>query len=113
MGSFIRSDRLEVWHYLTLSQNDLIKQIAKREDINMAIVRKVLKATEKIIFDHLSSTTPSENMVVKPLKGLTIECKYIPQKEMHTYKNLKIKDKIWAKPKITRHYNRTLNDYFS
>ena len=94
---------------MVLTQNDLIKQIAQREDINMAIVQKVFKATEKIIFDHLSSTTPTENMIVKPLKGLSISCEYIPEKTIHTYKDLKIGEKIWAKPKITRYYNRSLN----
>lgn len=45
---------------MILTQDDLIKRIAKREDINVAMVRKVFKTAEKIIFDHLSSTTPSE-----------------------------------------------------
>ena len=47
---------------MILTQDDLIKRIAKKEDINVAMVRKVFKTAEKIIFDHLSSTTPSETM---------------------------------------------------
>ena len=97
---------------MVLTQDNLIKQIAKREDINVAIVRNVIKSMEKIIFDHLSSTTPSENMVVKPIDGLSIECDYIPEKEIHTYDDILVKEKIWSKSKITRHYNRKLNHYF-
>ena len=97
---------------MILTQDDLIKRIAKKEDINVAMVRKVFKSAEKIIFDHLSSTTPSETNVVKPLDGLTIECKYIPEKEIHTYDDILVNEKIWAIPKITRHYNRKLNGYF-
>ena len=76
------------------------------------MVRKVFKTAEKIIFDHLSSTTPSETNVVKLLDGLNIECKYIPEKEIHTYEDILVNEKIWAIPKITRHYNRKLNGYF-
>ena len=97
---------------MILTQDDLIKRIAKREDINVAMVRKVFKSAEKIIFDHLSSTTPSETNTIKPFDGLSIECKYIPEKEIHTYDDILVNEKIWANPKITRHYNRKLNGYF-
>ena len=97
---------------MILTQDDLVKRIAKREDINVAMVRKVFKTAEKIIFDHLSSTTPSETNTIKPFDGLSIECKYMPEKEIHTYDNILVNEKIWAKPKITRHYNRKLNRYF-
>ena len=97
---------------MILTQDDLIKRIAKKEDINVAMVRKVFKTTEKIIFDHLSSTTPSEAMTVKPLDGLSIECQYVPEKEVFGFGTFIAEDRIKAKPKITRHYNRKLNGYF-
>ncbi|MBC5688195.1 hypothetical protein H8S37_04505 [Mediterraneibacter sp. NSJ-55] len=96
---------------MILTQENLIKQIAKREDINVVLVRKVFKSAEKIIFEHLSSTTPSENMTVKVLNGLNIECNYIPQKEIHTFSNFICDDRIWAKPKLSRYYNKKLNGY--
>lgn len=97
---------------MILTQDDLIKRIAKKEDINVAMVRKVFKSAEKIIFDHLSSTTPSEIMTVKPLDGLSIECQYVPKKEIFGFDNFIAEDRIKAKPRITRHYNRKLNGYF-
>lgn len=97
---------------MILTQDDLIKRIAKKEDINVAMVRKVFKTAEKIIFDHLSSATPSETMTAKPLDGLSIECQYIPEKEIFGFDNFIAEDRIKAKPKITRHYNRKLNGYF-
>lgn len=97
---------------MILTQDDLIKRIAKKEDINVAMVRKVFKTAEKIIFDHLSSTTPSEAMIVKPLDGLSIECQYVPEKEVFGFGTFIAEDRIKAKPKITRHYNRKLNGYF-
>lgn len=103
---------MEELNYLTLTQDELIKQIANREDINVATVRKIFNSAEKIIFDYLSSTTPSENKTVKLLDGLSLDCNYIPEKEIHTYDDIVCKPRIWTKPRITRYYNRKLNGYF-
>ena len=97
---------------MIITQDTLIKQIADKEDINVATVREIFKSAEDIIFDHLSSTTPSENTIIKLLDGLSLECNYIPEKEIHTYDDIVCKPRIWSKPKITRYYNRKLNGYF-
>ena len=97
---------------MIITQDTLIKQIADKEDINVATVREIFKSAEDIIFDHLSSTTPSENTIIKLLDGLSLECNYIPEKEIHTYDDIICKPRIWSKPKITRYYNRKLNGYF-
>ena len=97
---------------MIITQDTLIKQIADKEDINVATVREIFKSAEDIIFDHLSSTTPSENTIIKLLDGLSLECDYIPEKEVHTYDDIICKPRIWSKPKITRYYNRKLNGYF-
>ena len=97
---------------MIITQDNLIKQIADKEDINVATVREIFKSAEDIIFDHLSSTTPSENTIIKLLDGLSLECNYVPEKEIHTYDDIVCKPRIWSKPKITRYYNRKLNGYF-
>ena len=96
---------------MIITQDTLIKQIADKEDINVATVREIFKSAEDIIFDHLSSTTPSENTIIKLLDGLSLECNYVPEKEIHTYDDIVCKPRIWSKPKITRYYNRKLNLY--
>ena len=98
---------------MIITQDTLIKQIADKEEINVATVREIFKSAEDIIFDHLSSTTPSENTIIKLLDGLSLECNYIPEKEVHTYDDIICKPRIWSKPKITRYYNRKLNGYFN
>ena len=98
---------------MIITQDTLIKQIADKEDINVATVREIFKSAEDIIFDHLSSTTPSENTIIKLLDGLSLECNYVPEKEIHTYDDIICKPRIWSKPKITRYYNRKLNGYFN
>lgn len=97
---------------MIVTQDILIKQIAEREDIDIATVRKVFKSAEDIVFDYLSSTTQSDKNVIKLLNGLSLECKYVPEKEINTYNNIVCKPRIWAKSKITRYYNRKLNGYF-
>ena len=79
---------------MTLTQENLVKQIAEREDINVATVREIFKSAEDIIFDYLSSTTPSEKRVIKLLDGLSLECNYIPEKEIHTYDDIICKERI-------------------
>ena len=97
---------------MTINQENIIKDISKKEDIDIATVRKVFKSAEGIIFDYLSSTTPTDKTVVKLLDGLSLECKYVPSQEIHRYEDIQCDEKIWVKPKITRHYNRKLNGYF-
>lgn len=97
---------------MIVTKQKLINQISKKEDINVETVRKIFNAAEDLIFDYLSSTTPSENVVVKILNGLSLTGKYIPEKEISTFDNLKCVERINVKPKITRHYNRKINRYF-
>ncbi len=104
--------RLEAERHLIITQENLIKQIAAKEDINVDTVRKIFRSTEDIIFDCLSSTTSSENTVVKLIDGLSLECNYIPEKEIHTYDDITCRPRIWTRPKVTRYYNRKLNRYF-
>lgn len=105
--------RREVYCFLIITQDDIIKTISEKEDIKITTVRKVFKSAEKLIFNYLSSTTPTDNTSIKILDGLSLECNYIPEKEIHTYDVIKCDARIWAKPKITRYYNRKLNGYFA
>lgn len=104
--------RMEEINYLIITQKKLIDQVAKKEDINVATVRRIFEATEDIIFDYLSSTTPSESVIVKPFNGLSLCGKYIPRKELHTYDDIVCEERIRVNPKITRYYNRKINRYF-
>lgn len=97
---------------MKITQEHLINQIAGKEEISAAKVRKIFKTAEDIIFDCLSSTTSSEQTVIKLMDGLSLECSYIPEKTIHTYGDIICKPRIWTKPKITRYYNRKLNGYF-
>ena len=99
--------------HLIITQENLVNLIGAKEDIDAAVIRNILKSAESVVFDCLSSTNPAENTIVKIMDGLSLECNYIPEKEIHTYDDIICKPKIWVKPKITRYYNRKLNGYFN
>lgn len=89
----------------------LIKQIADKEGIDVAAVRRVFKAAEDKISDYLSSTTPSENMVVKPFKGISIEGKYEPSKIVNRgiFVDAEWREKIKIKTNTSRYYREKIN----
>lgn len=95
---------------MTITQEQLIKEISQSEEINIATVRRIFLALEDTIFDHLAGTTDTNPVTIKPLRGLSLECRYIPPRRIRTYHEIECKERIWAKPKITRYYNRKLNE---
>lgn len=95
---------------MIITQEQLIREIAETEELSLATVRRVFASLEGLLFHYLSMASPSETVTAKPLKGLSVECKYIPERRIHTYQELQCRERIWAKPKITRYYNRKLNN---
>ena len=65
---------------MIVTQDSLIKQIAVQENVDIKTVQNIFKSTENIIFKHLSSTTPSENIIIKLFNGINLERKYIEKK---------------------------------
>lgn len=96
---------------MTITQEELIRQIAQKENIDAITVRSIFRSAEHLIFQHLSSATPDENVVIKVLNGLSLECNYMHEREIHRYDDIKCSARIWTKPKITRYYNRKLNRF--
>lgn len=95
---------------MIITQDDLIREIADREDINVATVRQIFRTAENIVFDYLSSTTPSENTKVKLFKGLNIESSYGHSSPKGILRDVIFKPKILAKAKLTKYYKQKLND---
>ena len=68
---------------MIITQDDLIREIADKEDIDVTTVRDIFKSAENSIFAYLSSTTPSENIIIKLLNGLSLESEYIPEHKIN------------------------------
>lgn len=97
---------------LIVTQDKLLRKLAEKENISLTALRRLFRSYEEIIFNCLKETAPSESTVLKVLDGLSLECSYTPEKEIHTFDKIVCKPKIWARPKITRYYNRKLNGYY-
>lgn len=97
---------------MIVTQKQLISQIAKKEGVSAATVRRIIEATEDVVFDCLSSTTPSESVVVKILNGISVVGKYTPTKDIHTYEDIHCEERIKVRAKVTRHYSRRINGYY-
>jgi hypothetical protein len=97
---------------LIITQENLIKQIANEEDMDVATVRHIFKSAEDIIFDYLSSTTPSEDVIIKPFKGLNIKRKYIDKKlySKGMFQNITCQEHISVKANLSKYYTKKIND---
>lgn len=98
---------------MNVTQDVLINQIATKEDIDVATVRKILKSEENIIFDYLSSITPSEEVNIKLLNGINIKRKYIKKKKYSKgmFQNIECPDHVNVKASLSKYYNGQVNQY--
>ena len=97
---------------MIITQVTLIKQIADKEGINVATVRNIFKSAEDIVFDHLSSTAPSEKLVLKILNGISLERKYIPKKKYSKgmFQDIDCQEHVNVKANSSTYYSKKVND---
>lgn len=105
------NSRLEVNNCLNINQDTLIRQIADKEDINVAVVRKLFKSAEDIISDCLSSTAPSEEITIKLFNGISIKRKYIKEEKYSKgmFKNIRCPEHVKIKVRLSKYYNKQIN----
>ncbi len=96
---------------MNITQDVLINQIATKEDIDVATVRKILKSAENIIFDYLSSITPSEEVNIKLLNGINIKRKYIKKKKYSKgmFQNIECHEHVNVKACLSKYYIGQVN----
>ena len=98
---------------MNVTHDVLINQIATKEDIDVATVRKILKSAENIVFDYLSSITPSEEVNIKLLNGFNIKRKYIQKKKYSKgmFQNIDCPEHVSVKACLSKYYNGQVNQY--
>lgn len=100
-------------HYIQniITQEQLIKDVARSEGIHIAAVRSIFKAVEDYVTDYLSSTTPTDSYLIKLLNGVTIESKYVPERIINKgmFENLKCSEKIKISSNVSRCYEEKIN----
>ena len=97
---------------MVITQDKLISKLAEMERTDIASVRSLFAALEQIVYDSLSSAEVSQDVVIKILNGIRLECTYVPEHEVNQglFKNQKCAPRLKAKAEVTRYYNRKLNE---
>lgn len=97
---------------MVITQDNLIRQIADREDIDVATVRDIFETAENVIFDHLSSTAPSENIVIKILSGFNVERNFIKKKKYNKgmFENIECPDRVKVKASSSKYFTKRVNE---
>ncbi len=102
--------------YTVINKEQIIKEIAIREGIPLPVAQSVYLTLENYIFELLSLASSVDKVSLKLFNGISIDCSYKGEKKMihpETGELFETSPKIWARPKITRYYNRRLNGYFN
>lgn len=97
---------------MVITQDTLIRRIADNEDIDIATVREIFNSAEDIIFDYLSSITPSEDLTIKLLNGICIERKHVLERiyDKGMFKDRCVPEHVNIKASSSRYYNRKVNE---
>jgi hypothetical protein len=106
-----KRQNVEVENHLNITQDTLIKQIAEKENMNVATIRRLFQSTEDIIFHYLSSTDPSEELTIKLWNGIHIKRKYIKMKKYSKgmFQNIDCPEHVNTKAHLSKYYNRQIN----
>lgn len=98
-------------NHLNITQDTLIKQIAEKEEMNAATVRRLFQSMEDTIFDCLSSASPSEELTIKLWNGIHIERKYVKAKKYSKgmFQNINCPEHVCIKAHVSKYYNRQIN----
>ncbi len=97
---------------MIITQDSLIRQIADREHVNADTVRDIFKSAEEIVFECLSSTAPSEHIVIRLFHGLNLERNYVDRKKYSKgmFQNLDCPAHVNVKAACSRYYSRKVNE---
>lgn len=98
-------------NYLNITQDTLINEIARKEHMDAATARKIMKSAENIIFDYLSSAAPSEEITIKLFPGFHIKRKYIDRKRYSKgmFQNIECPEHVTVKVSLSKYYTGQVN----
>ena len=95
-----------------IKKENLIRDVAKQTNNNIADVKIIYNTLESVIFDYISSVVENKDISIKLFEGISLDGKYIPEKtkknNLTGEVNL-VESKIKPKFNITRSYCEKLN----
>lgn len=94
-----------------VTKEQLIRLLAENSNIPIVTIRFIYDSLEDKLKDLLSEANLSQDITVKLFNGITINSKFIPQKERLnnlTGEKISAKSKIKVKSNVTRNYCESL-----
>lgn len=96
-----------------IKKENLIRDVAKQTNNNIADVKIIYNTLESVIFNILSSVNKDEDICIKLFEGITFDGKYVSEKTKKnnlTGETHFVQSKIRPKFNITRSYCEKLNN---
>ncbi|HIT89066.1 MAG TPA: HU family DNA-binding protein [Candidatus Merdenecus merdavium] len=96
-----------------VTKQQMIEAIARENNIDIEIVKKVYNRFEQNVFLMLQSVTPEEPVEIRAFEGISIQGVHQSEREKKLNYNgekATIPSRIRAIAKITRNYNKKLNN---
>lgn len=96
-----------------IKKENLIRDVAKQTNNNIADVKIIYNTLESVIFNILSSVNKDEDICIKLFEGVNLEGKYASEKTKKnnlTGETHFVQSKIKPKFNITRSYCEKLNN---
>lgn len=97
---------------IVTNRETIINKIAELEDSDAASIKMVFDDLEEIIYDCLSSTTPTEKQQINLFNGIKLIGEYKEGKQIYNInlkKNTKARDSIVVKANFSKTFKNRIN----
>lgn len=94
---------------MVITREDLIKRVAQSQKIPASTIRKVLNAVEDNVVECLSSTTSTEEIVIKLFSGLHIVARHEVPQMKGCLRDIEATPKIRLRGEIKRSFTDRVN----
>lgn len=97
---------------MTITRNELINNISEKVGIDTPIIQRIVEAEEEIIFDYLSSDPSSEEIDLKPFKGISIKRTFVKGRlySKGMFRDHYCDDHVSVKGCVTKYYSDKINE---
>lgn len=89
----------------------MIRQIAQKEELNTATVRRIFKSAELIMADCFASAAPAEEVTIRPFQGISLRRNYVRKKTYSKgmFQNVDCPEHVTVKANLSKYYIGQLN----
>lgn len=96
---------------MIIPQEELIKEIARKEGVTISTVRRIFRTAEEQVSLHLAGAGPNKPVTVKVLNGISLEASYIPQQRFSrgAFQDVECPEHLRVRAAASKYYSKKLN----